>query len=283
MGPLSGLKVVDLTHVMAGPTCTLMLADMGAEVIKIEKIPAGDDTRYMVPPKIGDVAASFLMMNRNKKGIALDLKTPGGAKVLRRLIESADVLVENFGPGVMDRLGFGYAEISKEHPALIYCSLSGFGRTGPYKHRRGFDLVAQAMSGIMSFTGRATRRATGQMRCAAVRHHGRDHRGHGHSRRLCPPPQNRRGPMGRNLVVRGSTCPDLLAGRDRDGHRRRAEGDGLGPSAQCALSGVRNRRQVDRGRRRQSEALGVARSKYSAQPNWRRIRGLRPVPTGWDI
>jgi crotonobetainyl-CoA:carnitine CoA-transferase CaiB-like acyl-CoA transferase len=153
MGPLSGLKVIDLTHVMAGPTCTLMLADMGAEVIKIEKIPAGDDTRYMVPPKIGDVAASFLMMNRNKKGIALDLKTPGGAKVLRRLIEKADVLVENFGPGVMDRLGFGYAEISKSHPALIYCSLSGFGRTGPYKHRRGFDLVAQAMSGIMSFTG----------------------------------------------------------------------------------------------------------------------------------
>jgi len=153
MGPLSGLKVVDLTHVMAGPTCTLMLADMGAEVIKIEKIPAGDDTRYMVPPKIGDEAASFLMMNRNKKGIALDLKKPGGAKVLRRLLASADVLVENFGPGVMDRLGFGYAEISKDNPALIYCSLSGFGRTGPYKHRRGFDLVAQAMSGIMSFTG----------------------------------------------------------------------------------------------------------------------------------
>src|SRR3984957_8087268 len=153
MGPLAGLKVVDLTHVMAGPTCTLMLPDMGAEVIKIEKIPAGDDTRYMVPPRIGDEAASFLMMNRNKKGIALDLKTAGGAKVLRRLIGSADVLVENFGPGVMDRLGFGYPEIKKDHPALIYCSLSGFGRTGPYKHRRGFDLVAQAMSGIMSFTG----------------------------------------------------------------------------------------------------------------------------------
>jgi crotonobetainyl-CoA:carnitine CoA-transferase CaiB-like acyl-CoA transferase len=153
MGPLTGLKVVDLTHVMAGPTCTLMLADMGAEVIKIEKIPSGDDTRYMLPPKVGDQAASFLMMNRNKKGIALDLKTPGGAKVLRRLIGSADVLVENFGPGVMEKLGFGYADLAKDHPALIYCSLSGFGRTGPYKHRRGFDLVAQAMSGIMSFTG----------------------------------------------------------------------------------------------------------------------------------
>src|SRR5215207_6385466 len=152
-GPLAGLKVIDLTHVMAGPTCTLMLADMGADVIKIEKTPAGDDSRHTIPPQIGNEAASFLMMNRNKRGIVLDLKNPGGAKVLRRLIETADVLVENYGPGVMDRLGFGYAEISKAHPALIYCSLSGFGRTGPYKHRRGFDLVAQAMSGIMSFTG----------------------------------------------------------------------------------------------------------------------------------
>src|SRR5258708_25188990 len=153
MGPLAGLKVVDLTHVMAGPTCTLMLADMGADVIKIEKIPAGDDTRHSVPPKIGDEAASFLMMNRNKKGIALDLKTPGGAKVLHRLINSADVVVENFGPGAMERLGFGYEELRKDNPGLIYCSLSGFGRTGPYRHRRGFDLVAQAISGIMSFTG----------------------------------------------------------------------------------------------------------------------------------
>lgn len=153
MGPLSGMKVVDLTHVMAGPTCTLMLADMGADVIKIEKKPDGDDTRHSVPPKVGDEAASFLMMNRNKRGIVLDLKTPGGVEVLRRLLRSADVLVENFAPGVLERLGFGYEQVRKEHPALIYCSLSGFGRTGPYKDRRGFDLMAQAMSGIMRFTG----------------------------------------------------------------------------------------------------------------------------------
>jgi len=152
-GPLAGLRVIDLTHVMAGPTCTLMLADMGADVIKIEKWPNGDDTRHSVPPKIGDEAASFLMMNRNKRGIVLDLKTGGGKEVLRRLIADADVLVENFAPGAMERLGFGYEELHKKFPALIYCSLSGFGRTGPYKHRRGFDLVAQAMSGIMSFTG----------------------------------------------------------------------------------------------------------------------------------
>jgi crotonobetainyl-CoA:carnitine CoA-transferase CaiB-like acyl-CoA transferase len=127
MGPLAGLKIVDLTHVMAGPTCTLMLADMGADVIKIEKTPNGDDTRHMVPPKIGDEAASFMMMNRNKRGIVLDLKTRGGAQILRRLIGKADVLVENFGPGVMDRLGFGYEALHKEHPTLIYCSLTGFG------------------------------------------------------------------------------------------------------------------------------------------------------------
>lgn len=153
MGPLSGLKVIDLTHVMAGPTCTLMLADMGAEVIKVEKAPSGDDTRHMIPPKVGEEAAAFLMMNRNKRGIVLDLKTQGGKTILRRLIATADVLVENFAPGVMERLGFAYADLREEHPSLIYCSLSGFGRTGPYKHRRGFDLVAQAMSGIMSFTG----------------------------------------------------------------------------------------------------------------------------------
>src|SRR5271165_1860845 len=103
MGPLTGLKVIDLTHVMAGPTCTLMLADMGADVIKVEKTPQGDDSRHMIPPKIGDQAAAFLMMNRNKRGIVIDLKSAVGRKVLRRLVESADVLVENFAPGVMER------------------------------------------------------------------------------------------------------------------------------------------------------------------------------------
>jgi crotonobetainyl-CoA:carnitine CoA-transferase CaiB-like acyl-CoA transferase len=165
MGPLAGLKVIDLTHVMAGPTCTLMLADMGADVIKIEKAPHGDDTRHIVPPRIGDEAAAFLMMNRNKRGMVIDLKTAGGGSVLRRLLKSADVLVENFGPGVMERLGFTYQDLRKDNPGLIYCSLSGFGRTGPYKHRRGFDLVAQAMSGIMSFTGE--RAAGPPVKCGA--------------------------------------------------------------------------------------------------------------------
>jgi crotonobetainyl-CoA:carnitine CoA-transferase CaiB-like acyl-CoA transferase len=155
MGPLAGLKVIDLTHVMAGPTCTLMLADMGAEVIKVEKIPGGDDTRRAVPPTIGDEAAAFMMMNRNKRGIALDLKTAGGRRVLARLLADADVVVENYRPGTMAKLGFDYEVLRKDNPGLIYCALSGFGRTGPYGHRGGFDLVAQAMSGIMSITGEA--------------------------------------------------------------------------------------------------------------------------------
>jgi crotonobetainyl-CoA:carnitine CoA-transferase CaiB-like acyl-CoA transferase len=153
MGPLEGLKVIDLTHVMAGPTCTLMLADMGANVIKIEKVPGGDDTRRTVPPSIEGESAAFMMMNRNKRGIALDLKTEGGRRVLARLLEDADVVVENYRPGTMDKLGFDYRKLRASNQGLIYCALSGFGRTGPYGHRGGFDLVAQAMSGIMSITG----------------------------------------------------------------------------------------------------------------------------------
>ncbi|MFM8678381.1 MAG: CaiB/BaiF CoA transferase family protein [Alphaproteobacteria bacterium] len=153
MGPLEGMKVLDLSHVMAGPTCALMLADMGADVIKVEKLPGGDDVRRQVPPRIGDEAASFLMMNRNKRGIALDLKKEAGRRALERLAAGVDVLLENFSPGTMERLGLGYERLSAINPALVYCSVTGFGRTGPHAHRRGFDLVAQATSGIMSFTG----------------------------------------------------------------------------------------------------------------------------------
>ena len=157
MGPLTGLKVIDLTHIMAGPTCTLMLADMGADVIKIEKVPDGDDTRRSIPPKVGPPdkaeAAAFMMMNRNKRGVALNLKTEGGREVFKHLLQSADVLVENYRPGAMAKLGLAYETLRENNPGLIYCALSGFGRTGPYAGKRGFDLMAQAMSGIMSITG----------------------------------------------------------------------------------------------------------------------------------
>jgi crotonobetainyl-CoA:carnitine CoA-transferase CaiB-like acyl-CoA transferase len=152
-GPLTGLKVIDLSHVMAGPTCTMLLADMGADVIKVEKIPSGDDARRMTPPAIAGESAAFLMMNRNKRGIALDLKTEAGRTVLSRLLQDADVLLENYRRGAMERMGFGYEALHASNPRLIYCSISGFGRTGPYADRGGFDLVAQGMSGLMSITG----------------------------------------------------------------------------------------------------------------------------------
>jgi crotonobetainyl-CoA:carnitine CoA-transferase CaiB-like acyl-CoA transferase len=152
-GPLDGVKVIELCHVMAGPVCGLMLADMGAEVIKVEKIPGGDDTRRTVPPKIGDEAASFMMLNRNKRGIAVNLKTDDGKKILHRLLETADIVTENYRHGAMERMGFGYDTLKETNPRLIYCAISGFGRTGPYADRGGFDLIAQGMSGLMSITG----------------------------------------------------------------------------------------------------------------------------------
>ncbi len=158
-GPLAGVKVVDLSHVMAGPVCGMMLADMGAEVIKVEKIPGGDDTRRSLPPAIEGESAAFMMMNRNKRGIALDLKSEAGRMALLRLIDHSDILIENYRKGALDRMGLGFDALHIRHPGLIYCSISGFGRTGPYAERGGFDLIAQGMSGVMSVTGEGPGRA----------------------------------------------------------------------------------------------------------------------------
>jgi len=151
-GPLAGMKVIELAHIMAGPVCGLMLADMGADVIKVEK-PDGDDSRRFVPPAINGESAAYMMMNRNKRGIALNLKQPEAVTALRRLLEEADVVIENYRMGTMERLGLGYEELRALNPRLIYCEISGFGRTGPYAQRGGFDLIAQGMSGLMSITG----------------------------------------------------------------------------------------------------------------------------------
>jgi crotonobetainyl-CoA:carnitine CoA-transferase CaiB-like acyl-CoA transferase len=148
---LEGIRVLDLTQVMAGPFCTMLLADMGADVIKIEP-PDGEYTRKESQIAPG-VSASFLAVNRNKRGLTLDLKRPEGIDVLRRLVTTADVLVENYRPAVSRRLGIDHETLRALHPRLIYCSISGFGQTGPYASRGGFDLVAQGMSGIMSATG----------------------------------------------------------------------------------------------------------------------------------
>ena len=152
-GPLKGLEVIELAHIMAGPVCGLMLADMGADVIKVEKVPGGDDSRHFLPPAVGGESAAFMMMNRNKRGIAVDLKTEAGRDVVRRLLAGADVVIENYRGGTMERLGLGYETLSAANPGLILCEISGFGRSGPYAGRAGFDLIAQGMSGLMSITG----------------------------------------------------------------------------------------------------------------------------------
>jgi formyl-CoA transferase len=151
--PLSGVRVVDLTRVMAGPYCTMLLGDLGADVIKIERPGTGDDTRAWGPPFIHGVSAYYLSVNRNKRSITLDLKHPAGQEVFWRLVDRADVVVENFSPGTVDRLGIGYQAVRGRRPQIIYCSISGFGQTGPGKDRTAYDLIVQGMSGLMSVTG----------------------------------------------------------------------------------------------------------------------------------
>src|SRR5258708_4497660 len=153
MRPLEGLRVVDLTRVLSGPFCTMQLGDLGAEVIKVDRPVEGDDTRAFAPPYQGDEAAYFLSVNRNKKSITLDMKSERGREVLWRLIDTSDVLVENFRPGAMDRLGFGYAAVSVRRPAMVYCSISGFGHTGLQKDRPGYDVIVQGEAGIQDITG----------------------------------------------------------------------------------------------------------------------------------
>ncbi len=149
---LDGLRVLDQTQVMAGPFCAMLLADMGADVIKIEP-PGGENTRGMDLELAPGVSAPFLAVNRNKRGMVLDLKQPRGTEILKKLVATADVLIENYRPGVARRLGVDYTTLAAINPRLIYCSISGFGQTGPYADRGGYDLIAQGMSGIMSATG----------------------------------------------------------------------------------------------------------------------------------
>ena len=152
-GPLAGLRVLELSQIMSGPTCGLLLADLGAEVIKIEKLPGGDDSRGYRDPQINGVSAPFMMLNRHKRGLALNLKLERGREVLQRLVKDADVLVENFRLGTMDKLGLGYEALATINPGLIYCAITGYGRTGPYADKGGFDLIAQGFAGLMSITG----------------------------------------------------------------------------------------------------------------------------------
>jgi crotonobetainyl-CoA:carnitine CoA-transferase CaiB-like acyl-CoA transferase len=153
MLPLDDIFVLDLTRILSGPICTMTMGDMGATVVKIEPPPHGDDTRLWGPPFVNGVATYYLSVNRNKKSLGLNLKTQAGRDVLWKLIDRADVLVENFRPGVLNSLGFGYDAVSRRNERIVYCSVSGFGQTGPYSERAGYDVVAQGESGLMDLTG----------------------------------------------------------------------------------------------------------------------------------
>jgi crotonobetainyl-CoA:carnitine CoA-transferase CaiB-like acyl-CoA transferase len=154
-GPLDGLTVLDFTRVLSGPYCTMLLADMGARVIKLEHPGRGDDTRAWGPPFINGESAYFLSINRNKESLTLDLKSPSAHPVLESLLAQADVIVENFRPGTMERLGVSYEALATRYPRLIYCSISGFGQTGPRRSEPGYDAVIQGEAGLMSITGDA--------------------------------------------------------------------------------------------------------------------------------
>ncbi|MGH3384763.1 MAG: CaiB/BaiF CoA transferase family protein [Nocardioidaceae bacterium] len=156
MPALSGLRVLDVSQVLAGPYAAMLLGDMGADVIKVEAPGHGDLSRQMAPRISDDLSGAFLAVNRNKRGVSIDLKHADGQALLHRLAASADVLIENFRPGVATRLGIDYETLGKLNPRLVHCSISGFGQTGPYALRGGFDLVAQGMSGLMSVTGTAS-------------------------------------------------------------------------------------------------------------------------------
>jgi CoA:oxalate CoA-transferase len=151
-GPLNGITVIDLTRVLAGPYCTMMLYDLGARVIKVEAPKVGDDSRH-IGPFLKGKSAYFMSLNRGKESIALDLKAPDDRKIFEQLLEKADVLVENFRPGTMEKLGYGYETLKEKYPKLIYAAASGFGDSGPYRKRAAYDMVVQGMGGIMSITG----------------------------------------------------------------------------------------------------------------------------------
>ena len=151
--PLSGIRVLDLSRILAGPYATMMLGDLGAEVIKVERPGTGDDTRTWGPPFLGGESAYYLCCNRNKKSIVIDLKRPAGVEVVRELAKVSDVLVENFTPGIMERLGLDYETLRKENPRLVYCSITAYGPDGPYKDRPGYDMVLSAVGGLMWITG----------------------------------------------------------------------------------------------------------------------------------
>ena len=273
MGPLHGVKVLELAQIMAGPTCGLMLADLGADVIKVERVPGGDDTRAMNRPSVNGESAAFMAMNRNKRGIALNLKIPAAQEALKRMATRADVVTENYRKGTMEKLGLGYAALKAVNPRLIYCSISGYGRTGPYADKGGYDLIAQGMSGLMSITGEPGRAPakSGAPVCdinagvlaalgivAAYVH------------RL----KTGEGQLVDTSLYRSRHPADLLAVGDLFRHRHGAGARGLGASSFSALPGIPRGRWLAHHRRGEPGELGA----NGARARRSRMAGGRALP-----
>ena len=249
---LQRLKVVDLSSHLSGPYCAMVLADHGADVIKIERPDSGDDARAM-PPFVAGESAPFMIWNRNKRSVVIDLKSEIGKAQLLGLIDSADVLIENFRPGTLDRLGLGWPLLSARNPRLIYAAISGFGQTGPYRDRGGFDLVTQGMSGLMSVCGPTDgpphrlpiaisdvaggmHLAIGILLALEARHH-----------------------TGRGQLVETSLLEAALSfGVYEAAHRAKTATVGPGASWQLTLPGVWDSRRLDHSRRGTAEFLAAA-------------------------
>ena len=270
-GPLAGTRVVDLTRILAGPLCTMMLGDMGAEVIKVEPPDKGDDTRGWGPPFVAGEAAYFLGVNRNKRSLTLNMAVPAGQKILAGLVEKADVLIDNFRIGTLEKWGFTDAWFEQHAPRLVRCSITGYGSTGPKAALPGYDFILQAESGLMSICGEPDG-GPDQIRRRDRRRLHRHARQQLHPRRAQRPPSHRQGPEGRALAVR-----DLA----RDAHQCRLELPDRGPqrrplrqrpSQHRALHDLPGRRRDGRHRDRQRAPVRDASPRCWAIPNGRRMR-----------
>ena len=274
-GALAGMRVIELSQIMAGPTCGMVLADLGADVIKVEKIDGGDDSRQYRDPQINGISAPYLMLNRNKRAIALDLKHPEGKKVLLRMIRDADVVTENFRKGTMEKLGLGYDTLRKENPGLIYCAVSGYGTTGPYADKGGFDLVAQGFSGLMAITGeRRSAAAHGEL---GGRHQRRPARGVRRAGGVSAQTAHGRRPDRRDLATGSEPAAAVLARRDLFRQRRVARSHGVGACAQRPIPGVSHGNRLDHHRRGEREKL-AAHCASAGQARMGRRPALRAQP-----
>ena len=256
MRPLEGLRVVDLTRVLSGPYCTMQLGDLGAEVIKVERPGEGDDTRAFAPPFQGDQAAYFLSVNRNKKSITLDMKSEPARRCSGASSSVADVLVENFRPGAMDRLGLGYDAVKARRPAMVYCSISGFGDTGIQKDRPGYDVIVQGEAGVMDITGPRDG-APHKVGVAVGRSHGGLERVARHTGRALHVQVHRARPACAHLHVRGRRrAPDLQRQHLLRDRQLAAPARQRAPHHR-ALRNLRGSRRLDQPRRRQRRPLAA--------------------------